>query len=97
MSIAHAIESSIVEDRKVWLDWSIDDESELYVACDDSIDYESRDGLVLEFWGERDGKYWVVCLVRPVTQFCDHAGNPMTADEMMASDGIDDEADRSRA
>lgn len=29
--------------------------------------------------------------------FCDNFGNPMTADEMMVSDGIDAEADRSRA
>lgn len=29
--------------------------------------------------------------------FCDHAGVPMMPDEMMASDGIDAEADRSRA
>lgn len=46
-------------------------------------------------WADDDGKTvegWIVPLMA-----IDDVGNPMTADELMVSDGIDAEADRSRA
>lgn len=68
MNITNAIDSSIAEDRTVWLDWSANADLDLTVECEDGAEYDSRDGLVREFWGERDGLAWRVCLVRPVAE-----------------------------
>ena len=60
----HAIDVSIAENRTVWLEWSIDDDLDLLVECEDGAEYDSADGLVREFWGERNGDAWRVCLVK---------------------------------
>lgn len=66
MDITNAIDSSIAEDRTVWMDWSADDETDLRAACEDGAEYDSPEGLVLDFWGERDGCAWRVCLIRSI-------------------------------